>query len=243
MLLVGLTGGIGSGKSTVAALLEQHGAVVVDADQVARDLQAPGSPLLAEMAERFGRCILRDDGSLDRAAVAAMVFGDSEEARLARADLNSITHPAIQREIAARIAAVAVTDRIVVLDHPLLGEHPRDDLAATIVVDVPIDIAVERLVGHRGMAAADARNRIASQISREERRQRATHVIDNSGDGDALRRQVGELWRDLTRRRGRRRGVDRDWLSPRSRRRRPGRSGRTRVGGRSLPAHPARPHS
>jgi dephospho-CoA kinase len=199
VLLVGLTGGIGSGKSTVSALLAEYGAVVVDADQVARDLQAPGSPMLDRMAERFGPHVLRSDGSLDRAAVATIVFGESDEARDALADLNAITHPAIQREIHTRIEAHRDTDDIVVLDHPLLGEHPRDDLAATIVVDVPVEVAVERLVKARGMDEADARNRIASQISREERLATATHVIDNAGDLDSLRTEVAALWHDLCR--------------------------------------------
>jgi dephospho-CoA kinase len=197
VLLVGLTGGIGAGKSTVSALLAEHGAVVVDADQVARDLQSPGSPMLDRMAERFGDHILRDDGSLDRAAVAAIVFGESDEAKRALADLNGITHPAIQDEIRARIEACAGTGEVVVLDHPLLGEHPRDDLAATIVVDVPVEVAVQRLVELRGMDETDARNRVASQISREERLARATHVVDNTGDLDQLRSQVDALWRDL----------------------------------------------
>jgi dephospho-CoA kinase len=225
VLLVGLTGGIGSGKSTVAAHLRRHGAIVIDADRIARDLQAPGAPLLAAMAERFGAHIIRPDGSLDRAAVAAIVFGDADEARRARHDLNAITHPAIHHEIASQIAAASVTDRIVVLDHPLLGENPRDDLAAMIVVDVPTDVAVERLVRYRGMAEDDAAKRVASQMSRDDRRRRATHVIDNSGNEANLQRQVDELWRDLSRRRGRRRGVGRDWLSPRSRRVRRRRSG------------------
>lgn len=199
MLLVGLTGGIGAGKSTVSALLAEHGAVVVDADQVARDLQAPGSPMLDRMAERFGDDVLRDDGSLDRAAVAAIVFGDSEDARTALADLNAITHPAIQEEIRARIGAHRGSDAIVVLDHPLLGEHPRDDLAATIVVDVPVEVAVERLVSARGMDETDARNRIASQISREQRLATATHVVDNSGDLESLRSEVAGLWEALVR--------------------------------------------
>lgn len=199
MLLVGLTGGIGAGKSTVSAMLAEHGAVVVDADQVARDLQAPGSPLLDRMAERFGQHVLRDDGSLDRAAVASIVFGESDAARAALADLNAITHPAIQAEIRSRIEAHRDTESIVVLDHPLLGEHPRDDLAATIVVDVPVEIAVERLVASRGMDAADARNRIASQITREERLATATHVIDNSGDVARLRADVAALWDELVR--------------------------------------------
>jgi dephospho-CoA kinase len=197
VLLVGLTGGIGAGKSTVSALLAELGAVIVDADQVARDLQSPGSPVVVRMAERFGAQILRDDGSLDRAAVAAMVFGDTPEAKQALADLNAITHPAIQDEIRRRIEAEADTDHVVVLDHPLLGEQPRDDLAATIVVDVPVDLAVERLVTSRGMTEADARNRIASQISRDERLARATHVVDNTGDLDHLRAQVDALWHQL----------------------------------------------
>jgi dephospho-CoA kinase len=199
VLLVGLTGGIGAGKSTVSALLAERGAVIVDADQVARDLQAPGSPMLDRMAERFGPDILRDDGSLDRGAVAAVVFGESDEARAALADLNAITHPAIQEEIRARIEACRHTDAIVVLDHPLLGEHPRDDLAATIVVDVPVDVAVERLVTARGMDETDARNRIASQISREERLATATHLVDNSTDLESLRAEVAALWDELVR--------------------------------------------
>lgn len=199
MLLVGLTGGIGAGKSTVSALLHERGAVIVDADQVARDLQAPGSALLARMAARFGDHVIRDDGSLDRAAVAAQVFGESEEARAALDDLNAITHPAIQCEIEDRIDAHRDTDVIVVLDHPLLGEHPRDDLAATIVVDVPVEVAVARLVSARGMDPTDARNRIASQITREERLATATHVIDNAGDLESLRAEVATVWEDLVR--------------------------------------------
>jgi dephospho-CoA kinase len=197
VLLVGLTGGIGAGKSTVSAILAEHGAIIVDADQVARDLQAAGSPMLDRMAERFGSHILRSDGSLDRAAVAALVFGESETARAALADLNAITHPAIQDEIRAQIEAHRDSESIVVLDHPLLGEHPRDDVAATIVVDVPVDVAVERLVQHRGMDEVDARNRIASQISREERLATATHVIDNSRGLDTLRADVAALWVEL----------------------------------------------
>jgi dephospho-CoA kinase len=197
LLLVGLTGGIGAGKSTVSALLAEHGAVVVDADQIARDLQRPGSPVLSRMAERFGAQILREDGTLDRAAVAAIVFGEAPEAKQALADLNAITHPAIQDEIVRRIDAEAGTDHIVILDHPLLGEHPRDDLAATIVVDVPVELAIRRLVELRGMDETDARNRIQSQIGRDARLERATHVVDNSGDLDHLRAQVDDLWAQL----------------------------------------------
>jgi dephospho-CoA kinase len=197
LLLVGLTGGIGAGKSTVSALLAERGAVVVDADQIARDLQRPGSPVLSRMAERFGAQILREDGTLDRAAVAAIVFGEAPEAKQALADLNAITHPAIQDEILRRIEVEAGTDHIVILDHPLLGEHPRDDLAATIVVDVPVELAIRRLVELRGMDETDARNRIQSQIGRDARLERATHVVDNSGDLDHLRAQVDDLWAQL----------------------------------------------
>lgn len=194
MLLVGLTGGIGAGKSTVSVLLREYGAVIVDADQIARDLQAPGSPVLDRMAERFGAHIIREDGSLDRAAVAGIVFGETDSAKQALADLNGIVHPAMQDEIKSQIAAHADTDRVVVLDFPLLGENPRDDIAATIVVDVPVDVAVERLVEYRGMDADDARKRIASQIGRDERLDQATYVVDNSGDLDQLRHEVAGLW-------------------------------------------------
>lgn len=197
MILVGLTGGIGSGKSTVSAILAELGARVVDADQIARELQAPGSWLLDKMADRFGHHILRSDGSLDRVAVAALVFGESADAREALHDLNGIMHPAIQAEIAAQIECYAATAEIVILDFPLLGENPRDDLAATVVVDVPVEIAVDRLVGSRGMDEADARNRIVSQISREDRLASATHVIDNSVDLESLRTQVEDLWNTL----------------------------------------------
>ncbi len=197
MLLVGLTGGIGAGKSTVSALLAERGAAIVDADQIARDLQRPGSPVVRRMAERFGSHIVRDDGSLDRAAVAAVVFGDTAEAKQALGDLNGIVHPVMQAEIERQIAVHADTDRVVVLDFPLLGENPRNDIAATIVVDVPADVAVRRLVDHRGMDETDARNRIASQVSREVRLASATHVVDNSGDLGRLRGEVARLWERL----------------------------------------------
>jgi dephospho-CoA kinase len=193
VILVGLTGGIGAGKSTVSAMLAERGAAIVDADQIARDLQSPGSPVLGAMAERFGDQILRADGSLDRGAVAKIVFND--EAALK--DLNGIVHPAMQDEIQRQIDVHKDTDRVVVLDFPLLGENPRKGLAATIVVDIPVDVAVQRLVDQRGMDDADARARINSQISREERLATATHVIDNAGDRDALIEQVDSLWAAL----------------------------------------------
>ncbi|MET0908490.1 MAG: dephospho-CoA kinase [Ilumatobacteraceae bacterium] len=193
MIVVGLTGGIGAGKSTVSTMLADHGAVIVDADKIARDLQAPGAPLLAAMAARFGDHIISADGALDRAAVAAIVFNDKD----ALADLNGIVHPAMQEEIQRQIDANLGTDRVVVLDFPLLGENPRLGLKATVVVDVPVATAIDRLVGQRGMTVEDATARINSQISRDERLARATHVIDNSGDVDSLRTQVDELWNEL----------------------------------------------
>jgi len=197
VLLVGLTGGIGSGKSTVSAMLAERGAYIVDADAIARELQQPGSPVLAAMAERFGAHVLDDEGALDRAAVANIVFGDDDESAAALRDLNGIVHPALQNEIRARIAAREATNDIVVLDFPLLAENPRDDLAATIGVDVDPETAIERLVLHRGKDAADDRRRSANQTSREQRRSIATHVLDNSGDVDFLEAQVEHLFDDL----------------------------------------------
>ena len=133
MILVGLTGGIGSGKSTVSALLAERGAVILDADAVARELQRAGQPVLAAMIERFGDEMLTEDGELDRARLAALVFADPA----ALADLNSLVHPAVGVELLRRIEAARGTDAVVVLDSPLLAEHPRDGMAATVVVDVP----------------------------------------------------------------------------------------------------------
>jgi dephospho-CoA kinase len=190
VILVGLTGGIGSGKSTVSALLAERGAVILDADAVARELQRAGQPVLAAMIERFGDEMLTEDGELDRARLAALVFADPA----ALADLNALVHPAVGVELVRRIEAARGTDAVVVLDSPLLAEHPRDGMAATIVVDVPIETAVERLVHQRGMTEADARARIARQISRDERLATADRVVDNSGDRAALEAQVDELW-------------------------------------------------
>lgn len=190
MLLIGLTGGIGSGKSTVSARLAEHGARVIDADAIVREVQAPGTPVLAAMVERFGAGILLADGSLDRQAVADVVFTDSA----ALADLNAIVHPAVGAEIARRLEEAAATDDVVILDVPLLVESGRDDLVALLVVDVDPEIAVARLVEHRGFREDDARARIARQASREERVARADRVIDNSGTLDDLLRQADEAW-------------------------------------------------
>lgn len=190
MLVVGLTGGIGSGKSTVSALLAERGARVVDADAITRQLQAPGQPVLAAMVERFGGSILAEDGTLDRAAVASIVFTDAE----ALADLNAIVHPAVGAEIAARLEAAAGTDDVVVLDVPLLLESGRSDLAGIIVVDLDPDEAVARLVAHRGFDAADARARIGRQLNRHERLARADLVIDNHGSRADLEAEVARAW-------------------------------------------------
>jgi len=193
MIVVGLTGGIGAGKSTVSTMLAELGAEIVDADQIARDLQAPGSPVLQLMAARFGDHIIGADGALDRAAVAKIVFNDKQALK----DLNGIVHPAMQDEIQRQIDENKESDRIVVLDFPLLGENPRKGLSATIVVDIPIGTAVSRLVSDRGMEVDDATARINSQVSRDERLASATHVVDNSGDIAELTTQVDSLWAEL----------------------------------------------
>jgi dephospho-CoA kinase len=193
MILVGLTGGIGAGKSTVSSLLAARGAVIVDADLIARQQQAPGAPALAKMAERFGDHIIAEDGSLDRAAVARIVFSDKEALK----DLNEVMHPAIQEEIERQILANVDSDDVVILDFPLLGENPREGLAGTIVVDVPYELAVTRVVEFRGMTVEDAWNRINSQMTREKRLEAATHVIDNSGSFEDLVDQIDRLWPQL----------------------------------------------
>jgi dephospho-CoA kinase len=190
VILVGLTGGIGSGKSTVSALLAERGAVIVDADVITRELQRPGQRVLAAIVERFGQNVLLPDGELDRPALAAVVFSDPDALK----DLNAIVHPAVGAEIARRIEAARGTDAVVVLDIPLLAENPRKGLAATVVVDTPVDVAVERLVRFRGMDEADARARIARQASREERAAGADRIVDNTGDLGALEAQVDDLW-------------------------------------------------
>ncbi len=190
MILLGLTGGIGSGKSTVSQLLAARGAVIIDADAITRELQAPGAPLLGEISARFGSSVISADGSLDRAALAAIVFTDSD----ALTDLNKIVHPAVAKEMDRRLAEQRTTDNVVVLDIPLLAENPRRGLSGIVVVDVPVEVAVERLVTQRGMSRDDAEARIAKQASREDRLKIADMVIDNSGDLSALERRVDEVW-------------------------------------------------
>lgn len=193
VILVGLTGGIGSGKSTVSSLLARRGAVIIDADAIARDVQQPGSPVLGQLVEQFGAHIIDAEGHLDRAALASIVFGDPE----ALATLNRIVHPAIGSEINRRVMQQAGTDHIVILDIPLLTENPREGLQGKIVVDVPQEVQVERLVQQRGFDEADARARIARQAARELRLEGADFVIDNSGTPDDLAPQIETLWRWL----------------------------------------------
>lgn len=190
MILLGLTGGIGSGKSTVSALLAQRGAVIIDADAIVKELQAPGQPLLAELAAEFGNAIINADGSLDRVALATVAFGDKEKL----AALNRIVHPAVGKEMNRRLDEQRESQNVVVLDIPLLAENPRKGLCGVIVVDVPVDTAVARLMEFRGFAEADARGRVANQASREKRMEIADRVIDNSGDMASLEKQVDDVW-------------------------------------------------
>ncbi|MGA0153547.1 MAG: dephospho-CoA kinase [Ilumatobacteraceae bacterium] len=190
MILVGLTGGIGSGKSTVSDLLRQRGAIVVDADAITREVQLPGSPVLVELAEAFGDHVIAADGTLDRAAVANVVFGDPESLKR----LNAIVHPAVGRLMNDRILEQRATQNVVILDIPLLTENPREGLQGRIVVDVPVETQVERLVSFRGFTEDDARARIARQATRDERLAGADFVIDNSGAPEDLAEQIDRVW-------------------------------------------------
>lgn len=196
VFLVGLTGGIGSGKSTVAAGLAERGAGVVDADAISREIMEPGGAAFGPVVERFGPSVVGPDGRIDRPAVAALVFSDPT----ALADLNGITHPIIGQVMAERMAAAAARSEIVVLDIPLLNIATKDrfTFAAIVVVDTPEDVAVERLVTHRAFTESDARARIAAQITREERRALADVVLDNSGTREKLEAEIDRAWTWLT---------------------------------------------
>lgn len=197
-MLVGLTGGIGSGKSEVTRRLETYGAVVIDADQLAREVVAPGTPGLDEVVEAFGREVLREDGALDREKLGEIVFADPGK----RERLNAIVHPRVGERV-AELQNATLEDAIVVYDVPLLVEN---DLAGgydlVVVVDVPVETQAERLMRQRDMPEEQARARIGAQASRDDRRAAADVVIDNSGPIERLDAQVRELWEELRERAG-----------------------------------------
>ena len=188
MRVIGLTGGIGAGKSTVADLLAARGAAVVDADRIARAVVEPGGTAYQAVVERFGPEVLGEDRRLDRAALAGIVFRDRD----ALAALEGITHPAIQAEMARQVASHAAAP-VVVMDIPLLKAR-REPMAGIVVVDVAEEVAVRRLVEQRGFEEGDARRRIAAQISRDERRAIADIVVDNGGDRAALDAEIDRVW-------------------------------------------------
>ena len=193
MPLLALTGGIASGKSTIATLLAARGAVIVDADAIVRDVQAAGSPVLRAIAAEFGDEVIRADGSLDRPALGALVFGHPD--RLAA--LNALVHPAVREESVRRFAAAFADDprAVVVYDVPLLAEaRGSDQWDLVVVAHAPAEVRRDRLVRLRGMDEADARARIAAQASDEQRLALADVVIDTATDMDATRRQVDDLW-------------------------------------------------
>ncbi|NYG57899.1 dephospho-CoA kinase [Nocardioides daedukensis] len=191
---VGLTGGVASGKSTVSAILAELGAIVIDSDLLAREVVAPGSEGLAEIVEIFGRGVLGDDGALDRPAMGAIVFADEAKRR----QLEAVIHPRVGAR-ALEIAAAAGADDVVVHDIPLLVETGQEaNFDAVIVVDVPEEVQVERMITNRQMAEADALARIAAQATREQRRAAATHLIDNTGTHEDLRHRVAEVLAELT---------------------------------------------
>jgi dephospho-CoA kinase len=197
VLLVGLTGGIGSGKSEVSRRLAALGAVIVDADLIAREVVEPGTPGLAQVVEAFGAEVLAADGSLDRDALAAKVFGDDD----ARRRLNAVVHPLVGARSFELIAAAAQADphAIVVNDVPLLAEGGlKDRFQAVIVVDTDPETQLRRLVDLRGMTAADARARMATQASREQRLAIADYVIHNEGDLAGLQAEVEQVWAALS---------------------------------------------
>ena len=207
MIVIGLTGGIGSGKSTVAEMLVTRGAVLIDADEVAHHVGEAGRPAYARVVDRFGEKVVAPDGSIDRGRLAAAVFHE----RAALADLEAIVHPEVRSEISARIAGESGSDHVVVVDIPLLVEKgvPEDyRLAGVLVIDAPADIALERLVNLRQMDRTDAAARIANQATRSERIARADFVIMNMGTLGELTEMVRRAWEWMQRLRGEAEGPD-----------------------------------
>ena len=195
MTRIALTGGIASGKSFVAAELEALGAVIIDSDVLARDVVARGTPGLAAVVGRFGDAVLRADGELDRAALGTIVFADDA----ARADLNAIVHPLV-RARAAALEEAAPEGAVVIQVVPLLVETGLyRGFGTVIVVDVPEETQLDRLMRRNPLTREEARARLDAQASRDERLAVATHVVDNAGSPEATRRRVRELWRELTR--------------------------------------------
>ncbi|HVX54259.1 dephospho-CoA kinase [Nocardioides sp.] len=190
---VGLTGGIASGKSTVAAILTELGAVVIDADRIAREVVAKGTPGLARVVAAFGAEVLTPEGEMDRPRVAAIVFADPVKRHV----LEQIIHPLV-RARGQELEREAPADAVVVHDIPLLAETGQAaGFDAVIVVDVPEEIQIERMMRDRGVSEADARARIAAQASREQRRAVATYIIENTGTREDLRRRVTEVFDEL----------------------------------------------
>jgi len=190
MILIGLTGGIGCGKSEVSRLLADRGAIIIDADLIVRELQQPNGEIFNQMVEMFGDSVVADDGSLNRGAVANEVFKDKGILK----KLNELIHPVVRRVMNERVKSYSDTSKVVVLDIPLLVENPREGLDGVVVVDLDPDIAVERIVEQRKMNIDDAKARVANQSSREQRRAIANFIIDNSGDRKALDLQVDAAW-------------------------------------------------
>ena len=190
---VGLTGGVASGKSTVARILDELGAVVIDADVLAREVVAPGTEGLRRVVEEFGPDVLAPDGSLDRPRLGAVVFGDAE----ARRRLEAIVHPLV-RARGRELEEAAPQGSVVVHDIPLLTETGQADrFDAVLVVDVPVETQVQRMLEQRGMTRAEAEARVAAQATREQRLAIATHVIDNTGTREDLRDRVAEVFEKL----------------------------------------------
>jgi dephospho-CoA kinase len=197
LYLVGLTGGIGSGKSTVAARLVEHGAELIDADQIAREVVEPGKPAYRKIVEHFGPGILDSEGFIDRPKLGAIVFGSEAK----RAVLNELTHPPVAEEIASRLELLQAFDGVVILDVPLLVEASNArSYEAVVVVATKPDTQLRRLVEHRGMSAAEAQARIDAQSPLEEKLAVATHVIWNEGSFDELYKVVDDVAEDLRRR-------------------------------------------
>lgn len=198
-MMIGLTGGIGSGKSTVAAMLAEHGAVVIDADRVAHDVYLPGAQGHDLILERFGEAVLATDGTVDRARLGSIVFGDQQALK----DLNAIIHPLVRQEVAQRLLQVSAEDpeAIVVVEAALMtetgwtGGSGNAGVVWTVIADP--DVVIERLVDLRGMDPDDALLRIKAQASNDQRRKFATTVIENNGSLEQLEVTVAQLWRSL----------------------------------------------